>query len=73
MRRINSQTSMILKYLQEHPAGLTQMDAITMFGCTRLAARIADIRHDGYNVISDTEVSGDKRYSRYRLEVKDEN
>lgn len=47
-----SQATQILKSLQ---AGnrLTPQDALRQFGCFRLAARIADLRRDGYEINSD--------------------
>ena len=32
---------------------LTAMDALTRFGCFRLAARIYDLRQEGWNIISE--------------------
>jgi hypothetical protein len=40
-----TQTAAILDHLRRHPEGLTQADAIRLFGCYRLAARISDIRN----------------------------
>jgi hypothetical protein len=40
-----TQSQAILDHLRSHPAGLTQADAIRLFGCYRLAARISDIRN----------------------------
>ena len=51
---------------------ITAMDAIREFGCLRLAARISDLRWDGYNIETEIEVGknrqGDSvRYARYYL------
>ena len=32
---------------------LTAIDALTRFGCFRLAARICELRQDGWNIASD--------------------
>ena len=40
---------------------LTQYEALTEFGCMRLAARIADIRGMGINVETDTITVGRKK------------
>lgn len=44
-----SQCDMILAYLQKGYS-LTQMDALRMFGCFRLASRVHDLRERGYNI-----------------------
>lgn len=67
-----SQKAMILKHLEEY-GSITDMDATDLYGCRRLAARIADLRAMGHNISTELE-SGknrfDKRvqYARYRLE-----
>lgn len=58
--RINSQNDKILEWMRTKGA-ITQNDARAAFGCTRLAARINDIKKKGY-IIED-------EYRRY----KDEN
>ena len=45
-----TQTSQIVSYLKEHPEGLTSMQAFHMFGATRLAAIIFNLRQRGYNI-----------------------
>ena len=62
---------MILAYMRKH-GSITAMDAIREFGCLRLAARISDLRWDGYNIETELEVGknrqGDSvRYARYYL------
>lgn len=51
---------------------LTQMDALRMFGCFRLASRINDLRNEGYDIATERVVtSNGKRVARYRMaEVK---
>jgi hypothetical protein len=45
---------------------LTQIEAITQFGCLRLAARIADLRDKGLNVVTDmVTLENGKRVARY--------
>ena len=48
---------------------LTPMDALDMFGCFRLSARIADIRKMGYNVKTRIVSSNRKNYAEYYLEA----
>ena len=66
-----SHEKMILQYMREH-GSITAMDAIREFGCLRLAARISDLRWDGYNIETEFEFGenrqGDSvRYARYYL------
>lgn len=55
-----SQREMILDYL-ENGYSITQMEAIELFGCTRLAARINELRDEGYPIKSKM-ISSKNRY-----------
>lgn len=44
-----NQKTAILKYMQNN-GGITQLQATNSIGCTRLAARIADLQKDGYRI-----------------------
>ena len=46
-----SQKDAILEYLEEGNS-ITQLDALTLFGCSWLAARICDLRKDGLAIRS---------------------
>lgn len=46
-----TQKEEILQFMREY-GGITQKDATDYIGCTRLAARISDLRRDGYNIVS---------------------
>ena len=47
---------------------ITQLEAFTQFGCFRLAARIADLRDKGLNVVTDmVTLENGKRVARYFL------
>ena len=62
-----SQTDKILDFLL---AGhhITALDALELFGCFRLAARIAEIRERGYEVYTRYETGDNgKRYAVYSL------
>ena len=66
-----TQNERIVDYLKKH-GSITQAEAMNRLGVFRLAARVADIRRSGVNVIRETEESrnryGEKvRYARYRL------
>ena len=61
------QTTKILQYLKEHREGITPIDALHLFGCFRLSARIADLRDKGYAIEAVRETKGGKTYCRYTL------
>ncbi len=48
---------------------LTPMDALDMFGCFRLSARIAGIRKMGYKVKTHIVSRNRKNYAEYYLEA----
>ena len=66
-----SQKQTVLEHLWEN-GSITSMEAITNYGITRLAARIAELRRDGW-VITATQKQGKNRfghtvvYAEYRL------
>ena len=62
-----TQNELILNYLKEHKDGITPLDALEMFGCFRLSARISDLRHDGHSILSLRETKNGKTYCRYKL------
>lgn len=66
----HSQTEKILQALQQGRE-LTPKDALTEFGCMRLAARVEELRKRGYDIVST--VSQDpqtrKRYAHYHLKM----
>ena len=55
-----SQREQILQYLKNGNS-ITQMEATEMFGCTRLAARINELRDAGYPIKSKM-ISSKNRY-----------
>lgn len=65
-----SQEQMILEHLKAKKE-ITPMDALNLYGCFRLGARIADLRGQGYNITTEINQKG-KRYAIYRLEAGDE-
>lgn len=70
-QRIDSQCKRILEYLQTNK-GITPIEALAMFGCLRLSARIKDLREAGHNIVTDmvteeNEKGETKRYARYFL------
>jgi hypothetical protein len=63
---MTSQADLIALYLDSGHE-LTPMQALEMFGCFRLAARIKDLRGRGLPIETLERKSGDKRYAAYRI------
>ena len=68
-----SQAGKILKWLQSGNS-LTQKDATEQFDCSRLAARIKDLRNEGHNIISTPFVYENyagitKTIAKYHIEI----
>ena len=62
-----SQAGLILRHLQSGGT-LTALEALDLFGCNRLAARVADLKNKGYNVKSRfITLPNTKRVSEYYL------
>lgn len=61
-----NQKIQILSHLKTH-GSITPLDALNLYGCMRLGARIYDLINDGENIISVTEEKNGKRYARYHL------
>jgi hypothetical protein len=66
MKSTDSQTALIKGWLL-NGRSITQLDALNMFGCFRLAARIADIREEGVNIMTEMITVNDKRIAQYYL------
>lgn len=62
-----SQKTEILEYLANNAYGITTVDAFKRFGCTRLAARIADLRDEGHPIVAITDSNETGRFVRYVL------
>ena len=65
---VDTQTAQILAYLLNGHS-ISQLQAYFLFGCTRLSARIFDLRKLGFNVESNMfyDKSTKKHYSIYKL------
>ena len=61
-----TQTDTVLRHLQ-HVGPLTPLEALQLYGCFRLAARVKELRERGYNVVTDTGHANGKHYAIYRL------
>jgi hypothetical protein len=62
-----SQCQQVLKWLRRH-RGISSWQAIQSMRCTRLAARIAELRQRGHRIVSETVRTNGKRVSVYRLQ-----
>lgn len=61
-----SQCDGILEYLLT--AGtITPIEALNIFGCFRLGARIWDLKHKGFNILTEMVEENGKRFARYKL------
>ena len=61
-----SQGDEILAYLKTG-ASLTPLEALSRFGCLRLAARMKDMREAGYRIDTTIRRNGRKWWAEYRL------
>lgn len=69
-----TQCERILRHLNDY-GSTTSLEAMTEYGCMRLASRVSDLKSLGYNIVSERETSknryGEKvSYCRYRLEAQ---
>ena len=61
---------LVLSHLRK--GTITSMEAIRSYGITRLAARVADLRREGWKISTKTIKSNGKSFAEYRLEKQDE-
>lgn len=61
-----SQKTEILKWLQ-HGYTITPKEAMELCGCYRLSARIADLRADGWLIVTEKPRAKRAKYAVYRL------
>jgi hypothetical protein len=66
MKSTDSQTALIKGWLL-NGYSITQLDALNMFGCFRLSARISNLREEGLDIITDMVNVNDKRIAKYYL------
>ena len=65
MESTDSQNALIKGWLL-NGYSLTQLEALTQFGCFRLAARIANLRDEGLHIITEmVTLENGKRVARY--------
>jgi hypothetical protein len=66
-----TQCDRIIRHLKDH-GSITSVEAIGEYGILRLASRIADLKGQGYNIVSEMQTGKNRygeitRYSVYRL------
>lgn len=68
----DSQCTQIIEFMQKH-GSITQDDATEHIGCKRLAARVKDLRRNGFPIVTNMETGLNRnrkpvRYARYTIE-----
>jgi hypothetical protein len=61
-----SQTLALQRYLAKGRS-ITPMDALKLFGCFRLGARIYDLKRSGWKIAKSTVERNGKRFAEYRM------
>lgn len=61
-----SQAQQILDHMERGEA-ITPLDALRLYGCFRLAARVADLRDSGHTIDRQLIRKDGKTYAEYRL------
>lgn len=64
---VDSQTAMILGHLRSGKS-ITPLDALDLFGCFRLGARIYDLRQSGHKIEKELIDVGGRWVAEYRME-----
>lgn len=64
--KTDSQNALIKGWLLNGNS-LTTLDALTMFGCFRLSARISNLKDQGMNIMTEMVEVNDKRIAKYYL------
>lgn len=65
--KTDSQNALIKGWLLNGHS-ITTLDALNMFGCFRLSARIANLKEQGLPVVAEMVLINDKRVARYYLQ-----
>jgi hypothetical protein len=69
--KTESQNALIKGWLLNGKS-ITALDALNMFGCFRLSARIANLKDQGMDIVTDMIQVNDKRIARYTLNGRQE-
>lgn len=63
---IETQSKLILDHMSNHD-GITPWEAMTLYGCMRLSARIWELRKKGYIIETDAVRRNGKCFAKYIL------
>ena len=63
-----TQKESILRHLQSGKI-ITPLEALNLYGCYRLSARIRELRDEGYEIKSENVKQGKKTFASYELIV----
>jgi len=61
-----TQNKLIINHLQQGKT-LTSLEALKLFGCFRLSARIAELKNQGFDIVSNNIKENGKTFAEYRL------
>lgn len=61
-----SQCTLIEQHLRQGKA-ITPIEALNLYGCFRLGARIFDLKDQGLDIVTEIITNGRKRYAQYSL------
>lgn len=64
---MQTQNQQILKHLQTG-GSITPLDALNLYGCLRLGARIYELKKQGIKIETKYETRNGKTYARYELQ-----
>ena len=66
-KKAKTQCNRLLRHLQTHKRGITDLDAYNLYQIRRLSGRIYDLRKRGFNIetVYDSYVNDDGHYVRY--------
>ena len=64
-----SQADQILNHMQQGKP-ITPIDALNLFGCFRLGARIHELKKSGYPIVTETVNRNGKQFARYSLALE---
>lgn len=66
-----NQTDAILDHLLSGKS-ITPIDALNLYGCFRLGARVLELRKEGYNIETEIVHENGKHFARYSMAKKEE-
>ena len=61
-----NQKDIVLEHINKYGT-ITPLEALTRYGIMRLAARVSELRTEGFNVVTDLKVHDDRRYASYSM------